>query len=103
MPIAGDLVSLTHVVGNVVGFAFTHPYRGIAGLHVLSEHRRKGLARHMVIAMAANAVWQDDPVWLHTVEENVAGVALFKSLGFEEIGMDTLAFWCDWSSVPPIG
>ena len=31
------------------------------------------------------------------------GVALFKELGFKDIGRETWAFWCDWAKVPPVG
>jgi ribosomal protein S18 acetylase RimI-like enzyme len=89
--------------GEIAAFAFTHPYRALAGLHVREHHRRKGLARQVVRQMAKRAVDAGDPVWLHTVEENQGGVALFKELGFKDIGRDTWAFWCDWAKVPPVG
>lgn len=89
--------------GQVVGFCFSHPYGAMAGLWVAEEHRRGGLGSLLVALFIRGCIAASREVWLHTVEENVGGVAFFKALGFKEIGADTWIAWTDMMKLPPVG
>jgi len=96
-------VALRDASGALAAFCFSSPYGTINGLHVMEEHRRKGLATQVVRLMARVALARPNKTcWLHTVMANTSGLALFASLGFVDQGLDTWAFWCDYHITKPV-
>ncbi|WP_052667399.1 GNAT family N-acetyltransferase [Nitriliruptor alkaliphilus] len=59
------------------------PWVGITAMEVAPEHRRRGLARHLLRSVVADAVAAgSDRVWLQVDPTNVAGRALYEGVGF---------------------
>lgn len=70
---------LAAIVRHVVG----GPWVGITAMEVAPEHRRRGLARHLLRSVAADAAAAGvDRVWLQVDPANAAGRALYEGVGF---------------------
>lgn len=96
---AGPSAAIRDAQGIVVAMAFTHPYGALGGLHVVPEHRRKGLAKVVIAKMVLNGV-----DWLHTEEGNETGRKTFEALGFLPYeSMDTWLSWVPYRETLPIG
>lgn len=76
--------ALTHMVTDRVGL--------IGMVHVVEEHRRKGLARAVVAAVSRDLLANGKIPALHAFVENTASLALFPSLGFRKV---TRQVWGD--------
>jgi N-acetylglutamate synthase len=75
---AGGLVAVAR--GTVTGLARWH---GISLLQTAPEHRRRGLARHVVRAMAQWAAQRGATrAYLQVEEGNADAIALYRRLGF---------------------
>lgn len=55
---------------------------GLFGVEVVPEHRRRGLARHVMAALAGAAFDQAHTAYLQVEEHNAPARALYESLGF---------------------
>jgi len=81
----------------LVGTAGCHRERAIKqrhvafiwGVYVIPDHRRTGLARHLVIEAIARArTWKDlECLWLDVTTVNTGARALYASLGFRGVGV----------------
>jgi ribosomal protein S18 acetylase RimI-like enzyme len=83
----------------------------IASLSVAEEHRRKGIATHL-LTYVKNIAWDASHVYLHTQENNLAAQALYRKEGFVPVsrvpmyyfpeGLDAIVFqWTNHSGSPP--
>ena len=75
--------------GEPVAWALTHTITdrvGIIGMvHVLEDHRRKGLARSVVAAVSRDLQRLGKLPTLHAFVDNVASLSLFPTLGFHRV------------------
>ena len=87
--IEGGPTAAIYQGGQPVAWALTHTITdrvGIIGMvHVLEEHRRKGLARSVVSAVSRELQRLGKRPALHAFVDNVASLALFPTLGFRKV------------------
>jgi len=69
--------ALTHVVTDRVGI--------IGMVHVVEDHRRKGLAKSVTAAVSRALVESGKIPTLHAYAYNRASLALFPTLGFQKL------------------
>jgi L-amino acid N-acyltransferase YncA len=71
--------------GSLVGWGLVYDYGAVGLMHVMEEHRRRGLARWIAIVLLKKWISADQfkgPPFCYIVDSNVASINLFKSLGF---------------------
>ncbi len=72
--------------GRLVAWALTHDDCSMGFLHVLPEHRGKGLARALATALALKLLRLRIRPFMYIVRDNKASVTLTASMGFERCG-----------------
>ena len=69
--------------------AFVDDWAGLYAVATRPDARRRGLARRLVIALAAPAGAAADRgvtrMWLQVLADNAAAIALYRDLGFETV------------------
>lgn len=87
--IEGGPTAAVYVDGKPVAWAVTHMVTdrvGIIGMvHVVDEHRRKGLARSVVAAISRELMAAGKVPALHVYLDNAPSLALFPTLGFRKV------------------
>ena len=79
----GVLVWMAHVDGDAAGFQIAYPKEVngvvqpyVAALGVVSQHRRRGIARKLL----QTALEHYGAAWLHVRASNTAAIALYESM-----------------------
>ena len=66
--------------------AFVDDWAGLYALATRPDARRRGLARHLIGALAGEAAARGvDRMWLQVLADNASAIALYRSLGFETV------------------
>jgi len=71
---------------RLVAWGLTHDDCSMGFLHVLPEHRGRGLARALTTALARKLLGLGVRPFMYIVQENRASVVLTASMGFERCG-----------------
>lgn len=74
----------------LVGWILTHDDGALGMLHVLNEHRRKGIARGLVVEMIKEVTSKGLTPFTYVEPENCPSMSLVKNLGFVE---DRMVHW----------
>ncbi len=75
-----------HGVVATARLAFVDDWAGLYALATRPDARRRGLARHLISALAREAADRGvDRIWLQVLADNASAIALYRSLGFETV------------------
>ncbi len=85
-----DISAAIMIDGKPVAWGFTHDDGALGFLHVLPEHRKKGYARDISLALIAQKRKLKKPVFCNIVPGNTASINLTESQGFE---FDRKVYW----------
>jgi len=87
--IEGGPTAAIYEDGEPVAWALTHTVTdrvGIIGMvHVVEDHRRKGLAKSVVAAVSRALIESGKLPALHAYPDNAASLALFPTLGYRQV------------------
>jgi ribosomal protein S18 acetylase RimI-like enzyme len=94
MPLSGYVWEENgEIIGNVSLIPYRHArkkYFLIANVAVNPDHRRRGIGRSLTQAAMEHARQRHaDETWLHVRDDNPGAIALYASLGFQELARRT--------------
>ncbi len=73
----------------------TGNYACIGGMYTLPEYRKKGLGKRLTAFLIGELLKEKPAVHLIVDDDNEAAIALYRSLGFEEVGTCYMAYLKD--------
>lgn len=68
--------------GNLIAWGFTHDDGALGFLHVLEEHRKKGLGLDIILFLIDERRTAGKPIFCNIVPENTPSIRLVEKLGF---------------------
>jgi GNAT superfamily N-acetyltransferase len=100
MPLSGYVWEENgEIIGNVSLIPYGHKTKRIyliANVAVRPDHRRRGIGRALTVrAMRHASERRASATWLHVRDDNPGAIALYASLGFQELARRTL-----WQAKP---